>query len=94
MARAFAQGWRLLGDESAAIASLKRYSRETDDELLVETYRAGVGRFPDSPLPRPEPIAVGLQQLALREPAALQVSPEQFLVPEYMAEALAAVGRP
>jgi NitT/TauT family transport system substrate-binding protein len=92
VARAFAQGWRLLRDESAALASLRRYSGETDDELLLETYRDVAPRFPDSPVPRPEPIRTGLQQLAAREPAAPQMSPEQFIAPEYVAEALAAVG--
>ncbi|HLH24361.1 MAG TPA: ABC transporter substrate-binding protein [Chloroflexota bacterium] len=93
VARAHAEGWRLLGDEAAALASLKRYSGETDDDLLVATYRAGIHRFPDSPVPRVEPIRAGLQQLAAQEPAALQISPEQLIAPQYMADAVAALGR-
>ncbi|HEY7067179.1 MAG TPA: ABC transporter substrate-binding protein [Chloroflexota bacterium] len=93
VARAHAQGWRLLGDEPQALASLKRYSGESDDELVAATYHAGIQRFPDSPVPRVEPIRAGLQQLAAQEPAALQLSPEQILAPEYMAEAVAALGR-
>jgi NitT/TauT family transport system substrate-binding protein len=91
--RAYAQAWRLLQDESASLASLLRHSGEADREVLLETYRAGLRRFPETPVPRPEPIRMGLQQLAAREPAALQFSPEQFIAPELMAEAVAA-GRP
>ena len=92
--RAYAAAWPLLQDERAAVASLKRYSGETDDELVLETYRAGVRRFPASPLPRTEPIRMGLQQLAARESAAQGVNPEQFIAPEFMAAALAAPARP
>ena len=93
VARAHAQGWRLMADEPATLASLKRYSGETDDELIAATYRAGIHRFPESPVPRVEPIRAGIAQLAAQEPAALQLNPEQLIVPQYMAEAVAALPR-
>jgi NitT/TauT family transport system substrate-binding protein len=93
VARAYAAAWPLLQDENAALASLQRYTGETDQELLLETYHAGLRRFPASPVPGPKAIQQGLEQLAVREPAALGFRPEQFIVPEYMAEAVADVGR-
>jgi NitT/TauT family transport system substrate-binding protein len=88
--RAYAQAWPSLQDENVALASLLRYSGEPDREILLETYHAGLRRFPETPVPRPEAIRQALQELGAREPAALQFSPEQFIAPEYMAEAVAA----
>jgi NitT/TauT family transport system substrate-binding protein len=87
--RAFAQGWKLMKDEPTALAALRKYSGEVDEDLLLQTYRVGVNRFPASPVPRVEPIAMGLQQLALREPAAAQYKAEQFVEADDMAAAWA-----
>jgi NitT/TauT family transport system substrate-binding protein len=91
VARAYARAWLQLQDESVALASLQRYSGEPDREVLLETYRAGVSRFPETPVPRLEAIRQGLDLLAEREPQARQFNPEQFVVPEYMAEAESAI---
>jgi NitT/TauT family transport system substrate-binding protein len=88
--RAFARGWKLMKDEQAALAALRKYSGETDEDLLLQTYRVGVNRFPASPVPQLEPIAMGLKQLALREPAAAQFNAEQFVLADDMAAAWAA----
>jgi NitT/TauT family transport system substrate-binding protein len=92
VARGFAGGWKLMGDERQALESLKRYSREAEEDLLVDTYRSGIQRFPASPVPEVGPIAFGLQQLAQREPAAANVSAESLLAPEMMVEAWNAIG--
>jgi hypothetical protein len=76
-------------DEPTALAALRKYSGEVDEDLLLQTYRVGVNRFPASPVPRVEPIAMGLQQLALREPAAAQYKAEQFVEADDMAAAWA-----
>ena len=89
MARAFARAWPLLQDEAAALASLRRHATSLDDELLVATYRAGVRRFAPSPVPRVEPVRRALEQLAAREPLPPGIIPEQFVVPELVAAALA-----
>jgi NitT/TauT family transport system substrate-binding protein len=91
--RAFAAGWRLMKDEAVSLAALRRYSGEPDEELLLQTYHAGVNRFPDSPVPQTAPLAMGLSQLALKEPAAAQVNPSQIVLPELMTEAWAATPR-
>ncbi|HLI26889.1 MAG TPA: ABC transporter substrate-binding protein [Chloroflexota bacterium] len=88
VARAFARAWPLLHDEAAALASLRRHADGIDDELLGETYRAGVRRFAGSPLPRVEPLRRGLEQLAAREGLPAGVTPEQFIAPEVMRAAL------
>lgn len=88
VARAFARGWQLLHDEPTALASLRRYATGIEDELLVETYRAGVRRFAASPVPRVEPIQRGLEQLAARESLPAGITPEQFIAPEVMAAAM------
>lgn len=89
VARAFARAWPLLQDEAAALASLRRHATSLDDELLVATYRAGVRRFAPSPVPRVEPVRRALEQLAAREPLPPGITPEQFVVPELIAAALA-----
>jgi NitT/TauT family transport system substrate-binding protein len=91
VARAYARAWPQLQDESAALPSLQRYAGEPDREVLLETYRAGVSRFPETPVPRLEAIRQGLDLLTEREAQARQFSPEQFVVPEYMAEAESAI---
>jgi ABC-type nitrate/sulfonate/bicarbonate transport system substrate-binding protein len=89
--RAFAQGWKLMKDEPTALAALRKYSGEADEDLLLQTYRVGVNRFPASPVPQLEPIAMGLKQLAIREPAAAQFKAEQFVLADDMAAAWAAI---
>jgi NitT/TauT family transport system substrate-binding protein len=89
VARAFAAGWRLLGDEAVAVDALRTYSQLADDSLLVETYQAGRRRLPESPVPQTEAIAFGLRELAQRDPAAAQFTPEQFMLPDLMAQAWA-----
>ncbi len=91
--RAFAQGWKLMKDEQTALAALRHYSGETDEDLLLQTYQAGVNRFPESPVPRAEPIAMGLKQLALKQPEAAQYTADQFILPDDMAAAWASVSR-
>ena len=62
-----------------------------DESLLRETYQAGLRRFPDSPVPRVEPMAAALRELALRDLAAAQLTAEQFVVAGPMAEAWSAL---
>jgi len=93
VARAYAAAWPLLQDEDTAMASLVRYTGEPDRAVLLETYHAGLRRFPATPVPGTRAVQQALEQLAAREPAALDHSPAEFVVPEYMAEAVAAVGR-
>src|SRR5690242_20268299 len=88
--RAYAEGWRRIGDEAIAVPALKRWTRETDDEIALETYRAAQHRFPETPLPKPEPLLRGLQALAAADPAAAQATPEQFIAGDLMAEVWAA----
>jgi NitT/TauT family transport system substrate-binding protein len=93
VARAYARGWQLLRDEPAALASLKRYAGQEGGEFLDETYKAGIGRFPASPLPRVEPVQRALEQAAARDPIPAGITAEQFIAPEFMAEAEQAVAR-
>jgi NitT/TauT family transport system substrate-binding protein len=93
VARAYARGYQLLRDEAAAVATLKRFAGQDGDEFLAETYRAGVGRFAQSPVPRVEPVQRGLEQLAARESVPASITAEQFIAPAYMAEAVQATAR-
>jgi len=93
VARAYARGWQLLRDESVALAALKRFAGQDGDEFLTETYRTGVGRFAQSPVPRVEPVQRGLEQLAARENVPAGITADQFIAPTYMSEALQATTR-
>jgi len=84
--RAYAGGWRLLGDEGLGVAALKRWTRESDDQIALDTYRVGAPRFPETPIPSAEPLRRGLESLAAKEPAARGATAEQFVAPELMTE--------
>jgi NitT/TauT family transport system substrate-binding protein len=66
-------------NKEAAIAVLKKYSRNDDREVLEDNYNEIASRYLTMPLPTLEGIRTILSELASTTPAAKNADPEQFV---------------
>ena len=66
-------------NKEAAIAVLKKYSRNDDREVLEDNYHEIASRYLALPMPTVEGIRTILSELASTTPAAKNADPEQFI---------------
>ena len=66
-------------NKEAAIAVLKKYSRNDDREVLEDNYHEIASRYLAMPMPTVEGIRTILSELASTTPAAKNADPEQFI---------------
>jgi NitT/TauT family transport system substrate-binding protein len=66
-------------NKEAAIAVLKKYSRNEDREVLEHNYAEIASRYLPMPIPTVEGIRTILSELASTTPAAKNADPEQFV---------------
>ena len=66
-------------NKEAAIAVLKKYSRNDDREVLEDNYHEIASRYLVMPMPTVEGIRTILSELASTTPAAKNADPEQFI---------------
>jgi NitT/TauT family transport system substrate-binding protein len=66
-------------NKEAALAVLKKYTRNDDREVLEHNYNDIAGRYLPMPIPTPEGIRTILTELSSTTPAAKSADPEQFV---------------
>ncbi|MSP37735.1 MAG: hypothetical protein EXR70_04515 [Deltaproteobacteria bacterium] len=73
-------------NQEVALATLQKYSRIEDREILNETYAYYVTQFPLLPYPTREGILAVLKSVASRIPSAADAKPEAFIDTRFVAE--------
>jgi len=66
-------------NKEAALAVLKKYTRNDDREVLEDAYSNAAGRYLELPIPTIEGIRTILTELSATVPAAKNADPEQFV---------------
>jgi ABC-type nitrate/sulfonate/bicarbonate transport system substrate-binding protein len=66
-------------NKEAALAVLKKYTRNDDREVLEDSYDNNVGKYLALPVPTPDGIRTILTELSTTTPAAKNADPEQFV---------------
>jgi hypothetical protein len=66
-------------NKEAALAVLKKYTRNDDHEVLEHNYNDIAGRYLPMPIPTLEGIRTILTELSSTTPAAKSADPEQFV---------------
>src|SRR6476660_1723057 len=66
-------------NKEAALAVLKKYTRNDDREVLEDSYSNAAGRYLELPIPTIEGIRTILTELSTTVPAAKNADPEQFV---------------
>jgi NitT/TauT family transport system substrate-binding protein len=66
-------------NKEAALAVLKKYTRNDDREVLEDSYTNNLSKYLPLPIPTPEGIRTILAEIAGTMPAAKNADPEQFV---------------
>jgi len=66
-------------NKEAALAVLKKYTRNDDREVLEDSYSNNLNKYLPLPIPTPEGIRTILAELTSTTPAAKHADPEQFV---------------
>jgi ABC-type nitrate/sulfonate/bicarbonate transport system substrate-binding protein len=66
-------------NKEAALAVLKKYTRNDDREVLEDSYRNYAGKYLAMPIPTLDGIRTILTELSTTVPAAKNADPEQFV---------------
>jgi len=66
-------------NKEAALAVLKKYTRNNDREVLEDSYTSSVGKYLPLPIPTVEGIRTILAELSSTVPSAKNADPEQFV---------------